>query len=189
MLQKSSRAKAQAGAAPDTCIMLYSGRLFDLGDPEANEIEIEDIAHGLAHTCRYAGQCDGFYSVAEHSVHVSRVVPSAELAGLFHDAAEAFVGDVSAPLKRLLPEYSRIEKRVERAIFERFGIAWPPPAEVKYADLSVMAAELQLLMPPGTNEWLRDRDVAPAKVRIGRLPPDQAKALFLERYAELKEPR
>ena len=189
MLQKSSGARGYVGGVPETCIMLHSGRLFDFAAPESNEITLEDIAHGLAHTCRYAGQCDGFYSVAEHCVHVSRVVPFAELAGLFHDAAEAFMGDVSAPLKRLLPEYRALEKRVERAVFNWFGIEWPLPTEVKAADLSVMAAELQILMPPGTNAWLQDTDIVPAKVRIARLPPDRAKALFLDRYAELRGER
>lgn len=169
----------------DYCIMLRSGRLFDLANPEASDIVIEDIAHGLAHTCRYAGQCDGFFSVAEHSVLVSQVVSQSKLAALFHDAAEAFIGDMSEPLKRMLPEYKAIEMRIERAIFERLGIEWPVPSEVKSGDYSVMAAEQQILMPPGTNEWLRKANVSPANVEIRRLDPAKATAFFLERYAEL----
>jgi uncharacterized protein len=171
--------------AADHRIMLHSGKLFDLVNPESNEITVEDIAHGLAHTCRYAGQCDGFFSVAEHSVLVSQVVPRVKLAGLFHDAAEAFIGDVSGPLKRLLPEYRTIEKSIALAIFERLGIEWPIPFEVKRADYSVMAAELLVLMPAGTNEWLHEMNVVPAAVEIRRLDPKKAKALFLDRYAEL----
>ncbi len=173
--------------ATDCRIMLQSGCLFDLADPEASEIKVEDIAHGLAHTCRYAGQCDGFYSVAEHSVLVSQTVPHAKLAALFHDAAEAFVGDMSRPLKQLLPEYIKIEKRIERAIFQRLGIGWPVPAEVKTADYNVMAAEQLILMPAGTNEWLRDANILPAKVDIQRLDPKKAKAMFLQSYAELTQ--
>ena len=165
--------------------MLHSGGIFDLANPGASEIKVEDIAHGLAHTCRFAGQCKAFYSVAEHSVLVSQIVPQAELAALFHDAAEAFVGDMSRPLKQLLPEYTKIEKDIERAIFQRFGIEWPSPADVKTADYSVMAAEQATLMPAGTNEWLRSANILPAKVEIRCLDPKAAKALFLERYAEL----
>jgi len=165
--------------------MLQSGSIFDLANPETSEIKVEDIAHGLAHTCRFAGQCKGFYSVAEHSVLVSQIVPQVALAALFHDAAEAFVGDMSRPLKQLLPDYTKVEKKIERAIFHRFRIEWPAPPEVKHADYSVMAAEQAMLMPPGTNEWLRAANITPARVEIRCLAPKAAKALFLGRYAEL----
>src|SRR2546423_12384970 len=104
----------QQSITTDHRIMLHSGRLFDLANPEVSEITVEDIAHGLAHTCRYAGQCDGFYSVAEHSVLVSQTVTHSKLAALFHDAAEAFIGDMSAPLKQLLPAYREIELKIQR---------------------------------------------------------------------------
>lgn len=165
--------------------MLQSGCLFDLANPEASPINIEDIAHGLAHTCRYAAQCRRFYSVAEHSILVSNVVEHAKLAALLHDAAEAFVGDMSKPLKQLLPEYSRIEKQIERVIFEHFNIEWPAPPEVKVADYSVMAAEQQILMPAGTNEWMRVERIVPADIKIHPLDPMSAKAAFLERFSKL----
>jgi len=184
-MRKERESMLQQSIAADHRIMMHSGRLFDLANPEASEITVEDIAHGLAHTCRYAGQCDGFFSVAEHSVLVSQIVPHSKLAALFHDAAEAFIGDMSAPLKQLLPAYREIEKKIERAIFERLGIEWPVPTDVKRADYSVMAAEQQVLMPAGTNEWLGDMSVLPANIEIRRLDPARAKALFLERYAEL----
>lgn len=166
-------------------ITLHSGRLFDFERPEANEITLEDIAHGLSHVCRYAGHCSDFYSVAEHSVLVSLVARKSPLAALLHDAAEAFLGDVASPLKRLLPDYRALEKRVEQAVFSRFGLGWPMPEEVKHADQSVMSAELQVLMPAGTNDWLREAGVTPASVEIRRLDPVRAKALFLTRYDEL----
>ena len=68
-------------------IRLRSGAWFDLLDPASSDFTIEDIAHGLAHTCRYAGQADGFYSVAEHSILVSKVALGHEYAALLHDAA------------------------------------------------------------------------------------------------------
>src|SRR4051794_18390687 len=119
-------------AAADFRIMLQSGLLFDLANPSASQVRIEDVAHGLAHTCRYAGQSKYFYSVAEHSVLVSHVISHSNLAALLHDAAEAFVGDMTRPLKQLLPQYKIVEKRIEQVIFDRFGVEWPPPAEVKF---------------------------------------------------------
>lgn len=166
-------------------IMLHSGRTLDLGDPALDTITIDDIAHGLSNICRYAGQCRKFYSVAEHSVLVSRVLPCEWLAGLLHDSAEAFVGDASSPLKLLIPEYRRIEKTVESAIFRRFGLAWPPPPEVKVADICVMAAEQRVLMPKDTNRWLLDLHIKPANVEVRGLSPKKAKKLFLDRFYEL----
>lgn len=173
-------------ALSDSRIMLHSGKLFDIANPEGSEISVDDVAHGLAHTCRYAGQCDGFFSVAEHSVLVSQVTTGDKLAALFHDAAEAFIGDMSRPLKYMLPEYKAIERRIEKAIFDQFGIPWPATIEIKAADHSVMAAEQNVLMPSGTNEWLRDANVLPAHVTIRRLMPNDAKLLFLQRYEELR---
>jgi uncharacterized protein len=167
-------------------IMLHSGRLFDLVNPEANEITIEDIAHGLAHTCRYTGQCNWFYSVAQHSVLVSQVVaPEFAFAALMHDAAEAFIGDISRPLKSLLSEYRTLEEKVEQAIFKRFGLAWPVPEEVRKADDAVMLAEMKVLMPLGMSDPAREAGIVPARVQIWATSADWSKERFLDRYAEL----
>lgn len=166
-------------------IMLQSGTTFDLSNPCPDSITIEDIAHGLSNICRYAGQCRRFYSVAEHSVLVSRVVPHECLAGLLHDSAEAFVGDVSSPLKALVPDYRRIEKAVEFAVFQKFGLNWPPSPEIKMADYSVMAREQLELMPNGTNSWLYKMQIKPAEVAVQALSPRKAKKLFLDRFTEL----
>src|SRR5258707_6177159 len=103
-------------------IMLQSGAWFDFVAPHSSPFTIEHIAVGLAHICRYSGQCNGFYSVAEHSLLVSDTAVGFELEALMHDAAEAFLGDITRPLKQMLPDYKRIEGEVERAIFSRFGI-------------------------------------------------------------------
>lgn len=166
-------------------IMLQSGLEFDILDPQGSHFNIEDIAHGLSLLCRYVGQCREFYSIAEHSVHVSETCEDHALAALLHDAAEAFIGDVSGPLKALLPEYKRIEKTIETAIFAKFGIPYPLPKAVKAADLSVLAAEQDQIMPPGTSNWMAVSGVRPAHIDIKCLSPSDAKAAFLKRFEEL----
>lgn len=166
-------------------IMLQSGAWFDFAAPHASPFTIEDIAHGLANICRYSGQCSRFYSVAEHSLLVSDIASGFELEALMHDAAEAFLGDITRPLKQMLPEYKRIEKEVETAIFSRFGLPTPLPREVKRADLSVLAAEQRQIMPPGTDDWLREQDVVRAPIVVRHLSPDDAKRAWLERFEAL----
>lgn len=144
----------------ETRIMLASGALFDLLDPAASDFTLHDIAHGLGRVCRFGGQCARHYSVAEHSVHVSRLVPlDLKPAALLHDAAEAFIGDVVRPLKALLPEYAIVERRVEDAIAARFlpgalpgGDAFHHPS-IKAADLAMVRHEARFLMPTRPGYW------------------------------------
>jgi hypothetical protein len=166
-------------------ITLRSGAEFDLLDPWGSDFTLHDVAHGLAHICRYSGQCRGFYSVAEHSILVSEVATGCELQALMHDTAEAFLGDVTRPLKQLLPEYKKIEANVEAAIFARFGIERSASSEVEAADLRVLAAEQQQIMPPGTNAWAARSGVCPAPVEVRFLPPAAACERFLGRSAAL----
>lgn len=167
-------------------IMLRSGAWFDFCAPADSEFTIDDIAHGLANICRYSGQCSSFYSVAEHSILVSEIAKGFEYEALLHDAAEAFLGDITRPLKQMLPEYKRIETEVEEAILDRFGIDGPIPPQVKQADLRVLAAEQRQIMPEGTDGWVRGQKVEPAPVVVRHLPPVEAKTLFLERFNVLR---
>jgi hypothetical protein len=166
--------------------MLRSGAWFDFCAPAESAFTIEDIAQGLANICRYSGQCSSFYSVAEHSLLVSEVAAGFEFEALLHDAAEAFMGDITRPLKQMLPEYRRIEREVESAIFGRFGVPSPLPPEVKTADLRVLAAEQRQIMPKGTDGWVRSQKVVPAQVVVRHLPPDEAKRAFLAKYETLR---
>jgi hypothetical protein len=129
-------------------IQIGSGAYFDLLNPDPATVRVEDIAAALSRLCRFTGHCRRFYSVAQHSTLVSRLVPP-ELArwGLYHDAAEAYLGDVASPLKRLLPDYKAIEHRVEEAVFAALGLYGPMPPEVKRADLVALAAEKHDLLP------------------------------------------
>lgn len=123
-------------------ILLQSGAYFDLMDPAGSDFTIEDIAHALSQICRFTGHTSVFYSVAEHSVHCSFLTrPEDRYAALMHDAAEAFIGDVSRPLKRMLPDYKAFEESISAAIFERFGVPNPLPKSVEVADLLMLKAE------------------------------------------------
>lgn len=169
-------------------IITQSGKHFDFLDISPDAICIEDIACALSNLCRFTGQLQDFYSVAQHSVHVSYLVPpSFALDALLHDAAEAYIGDCSSPLKALLPDYQEIEKRVELAIARKFGIRtlgkWP---EVKHADLVMLATERRDLDLDDGTPWPMLEDIEPAPMLLAPLNPRQARVAFLHRYNELK---
>ncbi|MGO8184148.1 hypothetical protein [Rhizobium leguminosarum] len=170
-------------------IMLRSGATLDFLDPDSSDFTIDDIAHGLSNICRYSGQCEDFYSVAEHSILVSDVAREYAFEALLHDAAEAFLGDITRPLKQLLPDFRLIEKNVERVILSRFGLAPSLPEQVKVADLRVLAAEQAQIMPIGLNAWAFGAGIVPADVRVRFFTPQIAKLRFLERFDELTKQR
>jgi len=172
--------------AQATTISLQSGATLDFVDPRSSNFTIEDVAHGLANLCRYSGQCRRFYSVAEHSLYVSELSEDFKLAALLHDAAEAFVADLPSPLKSLLPEYKRIENRIQRVIFDRFGLGKDIPPEVKATEKRMLAAEQAQIMPPGTTAWAEQEGIKPALILVRHLSPTEAKKLFLSRFEELK---
>ena len=167
-------------------ILLYSGNYFSFERPQDCHWELEDIAHGLAMTCRFAGQARRYYSVAEHSVYVSQLVPP-ELAwdALMHDAAEAFICDMAKPLKVMLPDYKVVEQRVEKAIAERYRLIDPMPREIKLADIQMLRAE-QVQIMRNNDDWEWTFDVPEPDIRIAALGPYEAKALFLDRAAALR---
>jgi len=166
-------------------IALRSGAYFDFEDPHSSDFTIDDIAHGLAHICRFTGQCRQFYSVAEHSVHASRIVaPELAFEALMHDAPEAFIGDIAKPLKMLLPSYRRIEDLAERAVFQRYGLTSPLSPAVKEADRKMLRAEQAQAMR-NDDHWpaYSNTDAAPITLRFWA--PGAAKAMFLARFREL----
>ncbi len=143
-------------------IRMFSGRVIYLRDPALNaEIHLEDIAYGLARIARYTGQTRHRYSVASHSLMVADLVPSRlHASGLMHDAIEAILGDVSSPLKALLPDYLEIEARWEAAMADRWGLALGGP-EVHAADVLAYEIECRDL----TTRMVSEHDLSPALPR------------------------
>jgi len=121
---------------------MLSGRRLDLVDPSPLDIEIDDIAHGLARVARWNGQTVGknAFSVAEHSVIVEEIcsllnpelTPAKRLIALLHDAPEYVIGDMISPFKTILGDsYKSVEQRLEEAIHIRFGLPAKSPAPLK----------------------------------------------------------
>lgn len=171
-------------------ITLYGGGYFDFIEPARSDIRIIDIARGLSNTCRFGGQAswgDGFYSVAQHSVLVSLLVePEHAFAALMHDAAEAYIGDMVGPLKQLCPDFKAIEKRVEAAIFERFGIALPLHPSIKAADLRALRTEQRDLTSGAHDNWNGLGSYEPAAFKIAPLSPEKACRYFMARFEALQ---
>ena len=135
----------------------YTGKRFYPFDPRVEDIDITDIAHALAMTCRYGGHCKQFYSVAQHSVLVAEHAPAhPALAALLHDAAEAYTGDLIRPIKKHpeMAAFGWVEQNIERAICAKFGLPWPlMPPEVKRLDNRILIDEREQVMTPTDDEW------------------------------------
>lgn len=166
-------------------IQCRSGHYFDFLNPHESFVLVQDIAHSLAMQCRFNGHTARFYSVAEHSVHCSHIVPPEDaLVALMHDAAEAFIGDVAKPLKRLLPDYEKIENAVEDVIFDKLDIPFPFPPSVKEADVRMLHLEQRDAMLSG-DVWHDTLGTSIPNVALRFWTPTEAKNQFLLRYAFL----
>lgn len=173
-----------------------SGKAFFPLAPKIEDIDLMDIAHHLAMKCRYSGAVKEYFSVAQHSVLVSRHVPPEDaLWGLLHDAAEAYLPDVVRPIKdaayfsvgedRLMMRFAYVEGDILRCISDKFGMHWHMPATVKKADLEALQTEKRDLLGPSPHEWSSQWDAQPWPEKIVPLDWREAKRLFLDRAAEL----
>lgn len=168
-------------------IVTASGRHFNYENPEPCSICIDDIAVALSHECRFAGHVPQFYSVAQHCVFVSKLVPPQfALEALLHDGSEAYCKDVPSPLKHLLPDYKAVEKRIDALIRRCFSLPAEHSAEVKYADLIALATERRDFGLDDGVEWPILNGIKPAKEIILAWPPYEAHSNFLARFYELK---
>jgi hypothetical protein len=188
---------------------MLSGRRLDLLDPSALDIEIDDIALGLARVARWNGQTAGEWalSVAQHSLLVESLLdrlrpeppPAWRLLALLHDAAEYVIGDLITPAKAALSaDYGVLERRIAAAVRWRFGLArLPKGAEllVKRADRAAAYVEAVRLAGFGAEEARRlfDRGgrlraAELARIEVTPWPPGEAQARFLERFHALGGP-
>jgi hypothetical protein len=141
------------------CILFYtaSGIAFRFMPDEfsVSHVRVEDIAHHLALINRFGGAGREFYSVLEHVLLVSTLVPAKlQKAALLHDAQEAYLGDLVAPLKGAIPAYAEMERRFQGVIFDALGVTWPDAKAgelLSAADQRAFAAEAHLFGPP--NLW------------------------------------
>ena len=191
-----------ASIAPRAWQRMLSGRRLDLLDPSPLDIEIEDIAHGLARVARWNGQTKGpcAFSVAQHCVLVERFVHelrpkagrSLRLAALLHDAAEYVIGDLISPFKAAVGlDYKSFESRLARAIHTRFGLAPEITPEeialIKRADrISAFFEATQLAgftVSEARSFFGVPRGVTPP--RLSPLPAPDAQALYVERFRRL----
>lgn len=164
----------------------YTGKLIDLADFKEEDVRLPDISHALSILNRFTGHSKVPYSVAQHSVMVSRLcAPENAMWGLLHDASEAYLGDVATPLKSLMPGYRGLEEHVQHVIARVFRLRWPMPADVKEADMRALMAEKRDLIP-GDHDW--GIDVEPHCGPVNPYCWSQAKELFEKRYLELVKP-
>jgi 5'-deoxynucleotidase YfbR-like HD superfamily hydrolase len=181
---------------------MLSGRRLDLLDPSPLDIEIEDIAHGLARVARWNGQTTGAhaFSVAQHSLLVERVAaeiksplePRWRLAAILHDAPEYVIGDLISPFKAAVGiDYKAFELRLLAAIHLRFGLPATLPRDIahliKRADRVVAfleATQLAGFEPKEAKRYFGDpKSVRP--IRLTPLPANDIQARYMKRFQEL----
>jgi 5'-deoxynucleotidase YfbR-like HD superfamily hydrolase len=177
----------------DCWLQTFSGVQFFPLSPRVEDIRIEDIAHALSNQCRFSGHVKQFYSVAEHSVRIARVLRNqgckneVVLWGLLHDASEAYLVDLPRPLKRtreLGDAYQKIEQNLMKAVCQRFGLPIFQPHCVSEADHRILITEKRDLLGPAPAPWSEEQGVAiePYVWKIYPWTPDQAEAAFLEAF-------
>jgi hypothetical protein len=139
---------------PKNWIQTYNGSVFDFDNIERFNFQIEDFAHSLSLLCRYNGHCTKYYSVAEHLLRCSYEVPvEYQFEALMHDVSEAYLSDMPRPLKKLMPEYQALEKRVEKAIANQYDLPFPMSPVVKECDNKMLLTEMRNIMRKPPYEW------------------------------------
>lgn len=169
-------------------IQTYGGEYVSPLFPHKWTPRIDDIAHALSNLCRFTGHVRRFYSVCEHSCRVADLLPpELRLAGLLHDASEAYLGDMSRPLKHhpfFGEAYRDVERALQARIYETFGLGVEPD-EVKDADNRLLATEVRDLMVADPGDWKVLEGVEPLPEAIVPWSPEYAKSAFMFRYYQL----
>lgn len=173
----------------DQWISLLSGGKFNYNKPEESDVTLDDLASALSNICRFSGHLPCFYSVAQHLVNTSRIVPP-EFAfdALMHDTAEAFTNDLPTPLKWALPIFKELEVKIENAMSKKFGFNYPYPPEIKEADTNMLILE-KIYVKGDTSVWPHYEGIVVDhlvdRVDLKGWQPGRAKREFLERFKEL----
>lgn len=169
-------------------IRLRSGRYFDLADPRPDQFTFGDIAGALSKICRFGGQIESYYSVAEHCVLCSKVAEGdglpldTQIAALMHDAAEAFCGDMVKPLKVMLPRYKEIEEASESVVAEKFTIDFRrEESSIREIDHAMLIHERRFMFSADNVVWTGEKDVRRLTIQIQNWRPDHAEAAFVNR--------
>ena len=170
-------------------ILMSNGEYYDYSQPWESEYDVLTVAQALSNICRFNGHTREFYSVAQHCVEMSNLVPpNYALAALMHDAHEAFVGDVPTPLKRLLgQQFADIDLLAQLNIATRFGIPYNSLTSkvIKNADMIMLSTERRDLLPPHFNDDVWPQLPQPITSRIVPWDCRKANHEFIKRYETL----
>jgi hypothetical protein len=192
--------KAATETAPDPrdaddWFQTFTGRRFPINHPKPELVDIVDIAHALAHICRYGGHCRRFYSVAEHSVMIATYARDVEHRSkaqvrhaLLHDAAEAYTGDIKRPVKNAVPAIRQAVRKVEAVVAGALGIPIDKPQWLVDLDTRIVADEKTALLghPRDGTLWGHEaRGILPLGMTVHGWVPEHAKAYFLNFYQEI----
>lgn len=169
---------------PSLCAIRSAGWHAAQADPA--QIEIADIAHGLAHQCYFNGQASHYYSIAQHSMLVAQqVAPQHRLAALLHDGAAAYLGAMPQILRQLMLEFQFIEKKFIAAIGEKSGISSFAVPAIQRAHMVACATERRDLLSHAAEPLTHAIAPAPIPRRTEALPPEEVKFRFAELLGEL----
>ena len=158
--ERQLNTKREAAAAAErarrrTTVLTYSGKMVDLYRPDPDTIDFADIAVALGRLNRYNGHTTRPYTVAEHSIRMSYLVPEEDAVwALVHDAAEAYIGDIISPVKRLCPELYVMERALLDVICDKLGLPRDMPASVLEADERLLATEARMFLT-GDISWAK----------------------------------
>jgi 5'-deoxynucleotidase YfbR-like HD superfamily hydrolase len=183
-------------------IVTHSGRKVYPLAPEPGMFDLNDIAHALSNTCRFTGHCKTFYSVAQHSVLVSKLVrhrtgsDSLAMQGLLHDATEAYLCDVARPVKHAdgFAFYREAEQRLWESVAQGFGLPAKLAAEVKDVDNRLVCNEALTLLTAIPDGWFQMRPFTEHEMWLATdsnfivpVGPDQAYRDFIKQFYKLQE--
>ncbi len=177
----------------DSQIQTFKGHHFDFEDLESNVIDIVDVAHSLSMQPRWTGHVKHRYSVAQHSFYcylkAAELYPERldiQFEALMHDGSEYVMVDLSRPLKKMLPDYSALQLRVEKLFANQFGIPEIMSPEVREIDDGMLITEYIQLFNDFTHPNLTNFYLKPYDYILHEWDHHHAKGIFLYTYEDLK---